>query len=82
MVARFGADLVFGSRVQSQSVLVARLIEKMVSGSRVMVGSKSGRFGGSLRREFGFRESAVGGRKVTAFWWLAFCEKVVLGSRV
>ena len=85
MVARFGAKLVFGSRVlmgAKSECFVARLFEKMVSGSRVLVGSKSGRFGGSLRREFGFRESAVGGRKVTAFWWLAFCEKVVLGSRV
>ena len=54
---------------------MVRLFEKMVSGSRVLVGSKSGRFGGSLRREFGFRESAVGGRKVTAFGWLAFARR-------
>ena len=55
---------------------MARLFEKMVSGSRVLVGSKPGRFAGSLRREFDFRESAVGGKKVTAFW------KVALGTRV
>ena len=79
MVARFGAKLVFGSRVlmgAKSECFVARLFEKMVSGSRVLVGSKSGRFGGSLRREFDFRESAVGGRNVTAFW------KVALGSRL
>ena len=45
----------------------------------VLVGSKSGRFGGSLRREFDFRESAVGGRKVTAFWWLAMVRKLLSG---
>ena len=80
MVARFGAKLVFGSRVfdgrKVRGVLVARLLEKMVSGSRVLVGSKSGRFGVWLRREFDFRDSAVGGREVTAFW------KVAIGSRV
>ena len=54
---------------------MARLFEKMVSGSRVLVGSKSGHFGCSLRREFDFRESAVGGKKITAFWWLAFARR-------
>ena len=59
--------------------MVASLFEKMVSVSRVLVRSKSGRFGGALRREFDFRESAVGGRKVTEVWGLAFARRWFLG---
>ena len=46
---------------------MAGLFEKLFSGSRVLVGSTSGTFSGSLRRELNFLEMAVGGRKVKAF---------------
>ena len=68
-------------RAESERFGGSLIREDVFTGSRVLVGSKSGRFGGSLRREFDFR--------VVGRWWEEshsvlvgrFCEKVVLGSR-
>ena len=54
---------------RSQGSLVARFYENLIFGSRLQVGRKSQRVGGSLLREGGSRESSVGGSGVT--WWLA-----------
>ena len=48
-------------KVSCHIVLVACSGEKMVSGRRVLVEAKSQRFGSSLWREDGVRESWVGG---------------------
>ena len=48
--------------------MVARFGEKVFYGTRVLVRAESQGFGGSLRREIGFREACVGGIKVTVSW--------------
>ena len=43
-------------------------IEKMMFGTRVLVGEKSSRLGGEFRCESGFPESCVGGINVIVPW--------------
>ena len=60
---------------RSQGVLVARVGEMLVFGRRALAGAKSQRFGSSLWREDGFRETGVGGSEVTAVWWLTLARR-------
>lgn len=65
---------------------VTRFGEKLVRGSRVLVGATSQQyFSGSLWREMDLREWCVGGSKITAaavFWRFAFGEKLACGHPV
>ena len=58
----------------NHSVLVARCGEKAVIRRRVLVEATSQRVGGPLWREGSYREMCVGGREITACWWLALAH--------
>ena len=67
---------------RSHGALVARFGEKVVFGSRLLVGAKSQRFGGSLRRDLFLSGDVCWCEKSHSALVLRLGENMVFGSRV